>query len=157
MSARFRPQHCAGECRRFESEGPPAPPTAPTLNLEALSQHWLAEHAVPRRTPRGRVPAARRFGDYLWPILGHAALSELTPADLRRLNAESEARGAGLVTRRRLLEDVRCTFRYAVEEAEVPGRPPWRRGSLPSLPEAAPRPLNDPERAEVYRVAPERW
>lgn len=145
------------EYRRLEREGPPAPPAAPTLTLEAFSQRWLAEYAASRRIPRGRAQAAQRFRDYLWPILGQVPLSELKPADLRRLNAELETRGVGLVTRRRLLEDLRCTLRYAVEEAEVLDRSPWRRGILPSLPEAAPRPLNELELAEVHRVAPERW
>jgi hypothetical protein len=52
---------------------------------------------------------------------GRPPSTQLKPADLRRLNGVLEARGVGLVTRRRLLEDLRCTLRYAVEKAEVPG------------------------------------
>src|SRR5439155_10859895 len=89
--------------------------------------------------------------------LGAAALDGLKPADLRRLNAELESQGVGLVTRRRVLEDVRCMLRYAVEEAEVLGRSPWRPGILPELPEVEPRPLTDLEFAEVARVVPDRW
>ena len=36
-------------------------------------------------------------------------------------------------------------------------RSPWRRGIIPSLPEAAPRPLNELEFAEVVRIVPAKW
>ena len=147
------------EYRRLQREGPPKEPEPPVevLTVEAFSTRWLAEYAATRRTPRGHKQAEQRFRDYLWPILGRSALATLKPADLRRLNAELETGKTGLVTRRRLLEDVRCMLRYAVEEAEVLDRSPWRRGILPALPEAAPRPHSQVEVAEVLRVAPERW
>jgi len=48
-------------------------------------------------------------------------------------------------------------LRYAVEEAEVLGRSPWRPQILPALPEAEPRPLNELELAGAVRVLPNRW
>jgi integrase len=134
------------------TEAPAKPPT-----LEAFSRRWLAEYAATRRTVRGHDQAAQRFRDYLWPTLGAVPLPELKAADVRRLQAKLEREGVGLVTRRRVLEDLRCCLRYAVEEAEVLSRSPWRRGLLPALPEAAPRPLNELELTEVVRVIPEKW
>lgn len=137
--------------------GSPVESVTDSLTLEGFSKRWLGEYAASMRTPRGRSQAEQRFRDYLWPILGESQLAGIKPADLRRLNAALEAKQVGLVTRRRLLEDVRCMLRYAVEEAEVLNRSPWRRGILPALPESAPRPLNELELAEVDRVAPDRW
>ena len=110
--------------------GSPVESVNDSLTLEGFSKRWLAEYAATKRTPRGRSQAEQRFRDYLWPNLGESRLAGLKPADLRRLNAALEARQVGLVTRRRLLEDVRCMLRYAVEEAEVLERSPWRRGIL---------------------------
>src|SRR5439155_20850827 len=115
------------------------------LTVEAFSKRWLAEYAATRRTVRGHDQAEQRFRDYLWPTLGADLLPDLKAADVRRLHAKLEADGVGLVTRRRVLEDLRCCLRYATEEAEVLPRSPWRRGLLPSLPDAAPRGLNELE------------
>jgi len=156
---------------------PPAAEPEPVLvaespiTVEAFSRRWLAEYAATRRTVRGRDQAEQRFRDFLWPTLGSVLLTELKPADLRRLNAELEqARpvievegrkrckgGVGLLTRRHLLADIRCVLRYAVEEAEVLSRSPWRPKMMPKKPEAAPDPLNDLEWAEVTRAAPTPW
>jgi integrase len=153
------------EYRRLEREGPPKPvpvesvPTPP-LTVETFSRRWLAEYAATQRTERYRAQTEQRMRDYLWPHIGATLLADLKAADIRRLNAELEARKVGLVTRRRLLEDVRCMLRYAVEEAEVLERSPWvsgKKGLLPKLPESAPDPLNEMELAEVVRVAPEKW
>jgi integrase len=46
---------------------------------------------------------------------------------------------------------------YAVDEAEVLDRLPWKKGLLPKLPEATPRALTEMESAEAMRVVPERW
>jgi integrase len=143
--------------RELELNPPGQEAPSPPLSVEAFSNRWLIEYAATKRTPRGRAQAEQRFRDYLWPHLGQMLLSELKPADLRRLQAELEAKGVGLVTRRRLLEDLRCCLRYATEEAEVLPRSPWRKGILPSLPETAPDPLNELELAEVVRVIPEKW
>jgi integrase len=89
--------------------------------------------------------------------LGDVLIAELKPADLRRLAAQMTTAGVGLVTRRRALEDIRCLFRYAVEEAELISKSPWRRGILPVLPEAEPKPLTDDELAEVVGAVPEKW
>src|SRR5262249_2204162 len=132
-----------------------APPTPPTI--EAFSMRWLKEYAATKRTVRGHDQAEQRFRDYLWPTLGDVRLSNLKAADIRALQAKLDGDGVGLVTRRRILEDLRCCLRYAVEEAEVIPRSPWRRGLLPSLPEAAPHALNELELAEVVRVVPEKW
>jgi integrase len=134
------------------TEAPSKPPT-----VEAFSKRWLAEYAATRRTVRGHDQAKQRFRDYLWPHLGAVVLSDLKAADVRRLQALLERDGVGLVTRRRILEDLRCCLRYAVEEAEVIPRSPWRRGLLPALPEAAPDSLTELELAEVVRVVPEKW
>src|SRR5262245_9288919 len=164
-------------CARYdelETNPPPAEPepaSEPAVTVEAFSRRWLAEYAATRRTPREAAQAEQRFRDYLWPTLGAMTLAELKPADLRRLNAELEkARpvmevegrrrrdgGVGLLTRRHLLGDIRCMLRYAVEEAEVLTRSPWRPKVMPKKPESAPEPLNDLEWAEVMRAAPERW
>jgi integrase len=144
------------EFRKLElnppSEAPPKPPM-----VEAFSKRWLAEYAATRRTVRGHDQAKQRFRDYLWPTLGDVRLPELKASDIRRLQARLEGDGVGLVTRRRVLEDLRCCLRYATEEAEALSRSPWRRGLLPTLPEAAPNGLNELELAEVVRVVPEKW
>jgi len=164
-------------CARYdelEASPPPIDPCVvpePPATVEAFSRRWLAEYAAARRTSRGRDQAEQRFRDFLWPAIGSTPLSDLKPADLRRLNADLEqARpaieaagrrrrdgGVGLLTRRHLLADVRCMLRYAVEEAEVLARSPWRPKMMPRRPEAAPDPLNDLEWAEVIRATPERW
>jgi integrase len=46
---------------------------------------------------------------------------------------------------------------YAVDEAEVLDRLPWKKGLLPKPPEATPRALTEVEVAEAIRVVPERW
>jgi integrase len=153
------------EYRRLEIEGPPGPaPTppvaAPPLTVEGFSRRWLAEYAATQRTKRYLAQTDQRMRDYLWPGLGSTPLMDLRAADIRRLSAELETAGVGLVTRRRLLEDVRCMLRYAVEEAGVLGRSPWvsgKKGLLPRLPESAPDPLNEMELAEVIRVVPDQW
>jgi len=161
---------------KLEANPPPVEPvpmpvqSAP-LTVEVFSRRWLAEYAATRRTSRECDQARQRFRDYLWPTLGFMALADVKPADLRRLDAELEkARpavevegrkrregGVGLMTRRHLLGDLRCMFRYAVEEAEVLDRSPWRPKMMPRKPEAAPDPLNDLELAEVVRATPEQW
>jgi len=135
----------------------PEPVPEPPVTVEAFSRRWLAEYAASKRTHRGHDQAQQRFRDYLWPRLGAAVLSTLRPADIRRLSADLEGGGVGLVTRRRVLEDLRCCLRYAVEEAEALDRLPWRRGMLPKLPEAAPDPLSDLELADALRTMPDSW
>jgi hypothetical protein len=141
---------------RFREMGlAPAPvtvaPASPTL--EEFTKRWLAEYAASRRTKRGRDQSEQRLRDYVLPLLGAMPLAEIKPADLRRLAAEMMTARVGLVTRRRSLEDVRCMLRYAAEEAEVIGKSPWRRGILPVLPEAEPKPLSDDELAEVVGLS----
>jgi integrase len=147
--------------REFElnppSEAPARPVESGPLTVEAFSKRWLAEYAATRRTVRGHDQAEQRFRDYLWPTLGAVPLSELKAADVRRLLSILERDGVGLVTRRRTLEDLRCCLRYAVEEAEVLSRSPWRRGLLPALPEAAPNGLSEVELAQVVAVVLEKW
>jgi len=129
----------------------------PVLTVEALSRRWLAEYVASKRTPRGRAQAEQQSRDYLLPYLGSVPVSDLKPADIRGLSATLEAKCVGLVTRRRVLEDFRCCLRYAVEEAEVLARSPWRRGMMPTLPEQAPEPLSEKELAETVGAVPERW
>jgi integrase len=153
------------EYRRLEVEGPPMPAAATPvaaspLTVEMFSRRWLAEYAATQRTKRYRDQTEQRMTDYLWPNLGAVPLANLKASDIRRVNAVLEAKGVGLVTRRRTLEDLRCMLRYAVEEAAVLERSPWvsgKKGLLPRLPESAPEPLNEMELAEVVRVTPERW
>src|SRR5262249_22024663 len=97
----------------------PKPEVVPVLTLEAFCERWLREYAAAKRTIRGREQAEQEMRDYLWPHLGEKPLAELKPADIRALSAKLEVEAVGLVTRRRLLEDLRCCLRYAVEEAEV--------------------------------------
>jgi integrase len=143
--------------RRADLVQPDASVISTSPSLEAFSIRWLAEYATTKRTKRGRDQAEQRLRDYVWPTLGDMPLAELKPADLRRLTAEMSNAGVGLVTQRRALEDVRCMLRYATEEAEVITKSPWRRGIIPTLPEAAPKPLSDEELAEVVRTVPEKW
>lgn len=149
--------------RELQESPPPLPSRDPgpepeaAVTVESFTRRWLAEYAASHRHPRGCAQAEQRFRDYLWPLLGQAPLSALKPADIQGLSAGLGARGVGLVTRRRTLEDLRCALRYAVEQAEVLTASPWRRGMLPRLPEAAPRALNELELAEAMRVTPERW
>jgi integrase len=144
------------EYHRLKRDGLPQR-KPPSVTVEYFSKRWLAEYAASRRSGRGRAQAEQRFRDYLWPSLGSTDLEHLMPADLRRLNAQLEDQEVGLVTRRRMLEDVRCMLRYAVDEAEALDRSPWRRGILPALPETAPRPLNDLELAQAIETAPRSW
>lgn len=150
-----------------EAELVPEPP----VTVEAFSRRWLAEYIATKRTKREHEQAEQRLRDYLWPVLGALSLVDVKPADIRRLNAELEKQrpaiekmgrqrregGVGLRTRHSLLSDFRCCLRYAVEEADVLHRSPWRRGMLPKLAEAAPDPLSDLELAEVMRVVPDSW
>jgi integrase len=148
------------EWEKLEANPPPLEEPAPppeVLTVEVFSRRWLERYAAVRRTKRGAAAAGQRFRDFMLPHLGSVPVASLKPDVLRGLDATLEAQEVGLVTRRRLLEDVRCMLRYAVEEAEVLVRSPWRPSMMPRLPEAAPDPLTDLELAAVLQVAPERW
>lgn len=132
----------------------------PLLVREFFMQTFLPEWIKQRRRKGGPKMAESRFLQHIDPVIGDLALDQVTPSDLRRLRGALEAkkrphtdRLLSPLTVRHVLADVKCLFRYAVEEAQVLDKSPVTRTLLPPIPPTPRRPLTEEQEAAILAVA----
>lgn len=95
--------------------------------------------------------AVQRVRDYLEPFMGHKAITDVRPDDLREYRLWLQERGLAPRTVRHLLTDARCLLGWAVEAELVP-RSPFPRRIMPRIQETPPDRLTDEQVSRVLAV-----
>lgn len=130
------------------------------LLVHEFYQRFRTEWIIQQRNGAGVKMADQRFEQHIAPVIGALALEEVTPSDLRRLRNVLEAKQRGRTGRplspmtvRHVLGDVRCMFRFAVDECQLLDRSPVTRSLLPKITKSPVRPLSEEQERAILGVA----
>jgi integrase len=124
------------------------------ISVEEFSARWLEQYVATQRNEQGRKLATQRMRTHVLPVIGRLLVAQVTTADLRALRARLEKSSIAERTVAHVLSDVRCLFNYAVEEANIIDRSPFRPKLMPRLQDKVPYPLTEEEISRVLAAVP---
>ncbi len=129
------------------------PKPVETLTVGQLAQRGLEEYVAVRRDKKGQRLAQQRYSDFVAPVIGQMDVRNVTPVDLRRIQASLAARGLAINSVRHVSADIRCLFRFAEQELRCVTDAPIPPNFLPKKVEEAPRRLLDETVSKLLEAA----
>jgi len=145
---------------RGELMSQPAPtPSSPTL--ASFSARWLEEYVQQKRCEKAAGTAAQLMKDYTLPRLGKLQLTKVTYGDLRQFRAyldsfRKNGKPLAVWTKKHILGDVRCLFRYALD-LDLLTKSPWKSSLMPEQKKQAPKRLTNDQVTAILEATPDRY
>jgi len=127
------------------------------ITVNEFSAQWQVGYVATQRSAQNRKLVAQRMRDHVLPVLGKKLMCLVTKADIRAVRASLEAKKLATFTVRHVLSDIRCMFKFAVDEVELMDQSPFHGKLMPQKPDLGPQRLSDEEVAQALAVVPPQY